>query len=193
MLHPFMPFITEEIWQFLQERKKGESLMVSPMPKPGKTDKELIAGFEDLKGVVTQVRSIRKDKDIAPKEALELLVKPNGKGYNSSLESLTVKLAHLSGVRIVENDPGDTVSFIVKNVEYFVPVGSLVDPEEEAKKLEADLDYTRGFLASVSKKLSNERFVNNAPEAVVGKERQKAADAEARIKVLEAQLARIRN
>jgi valyl-tRNA synthetase len=192
LLHPFMPFITEEIWQLLEERESGQSLMVSPMPSKQSYDKALLEDFEDLKAVVTNIRSIRKDKDISPRDALNLMVRSAETGsYHSFLEDLVIKLANLSGVDQVDEDPGDTVSFIVKNVEYFIPVGNLVNPEEEAARLKADLEYTRGFLASVRKKLENERFVSNAPEAVVGKERQKAADAEARIKVLEAQLAKL--
>jgi valyl-tRNA synthetase len=193
MLHPFMPFITEEIWQLLRERDQGESLMVSPMPPPATYDKGLIKRFEDVKEVVTSVRSIRKDKDIPPREAVKLLVKTSANGnYHAALEPVVMKLANLSAVEMIPEDPGDSISFIVKNVEYFVPVEGRVDMEEEAVKLEAELEYTRGFLGSVSKKLGNENFVRNAPGSVVEKERQKMADAEEKIKVLEAQIARLR-
>lgn len=168
--------------------------MVSPMPQPSIYDKDLLSRFEDLKEVVTTVRSIRKDKNIPPKEGLKLLVRTSGNGnYHAALESVIMKLANLSDVVTVSDDPGDTVSFIVKNVEYFLPVGDLVNPEEEIEKLVAELDYTRGFCQSVEKKLSNERFVQNAPEAVVGKERQKMADAETKIQVLESQIDKLRS
>ncbi len=194
MLHPFMPFITEEIWHLISPRSEGDSLMVSPMPQPSIYDKDLLSRFEDLKEVVTTVRSIRKDKNIPPKEGLKLLVRTSGNGnYHAALESVIMKLANLSDVLTVSDDPGDTVSFIVKNVEYFLPVGDLVNPEEEIEKLVAELDYTRGFCQSVEKKLSNERFVQNAPEAVVGKERQKMADAETKIQVLESQIGKLRS
>ena len=194
MLHPFMPFITEEIWQLLSQRKQGESLMVSSMPCPGEYDRGLIRDFEDMKEVVTQVRSIRKDKNISPKEAVRLLVKSSANGnYNKMLEPVIVKLANLSTVEMIREDPGDTIPFIVKNMEYFIPVGNLVDLEEEIAKLETELEYTEGFLGSVRKKLGNEKFVGNAPEQVVEKERQKMADAEEKIRVLEAQLARLRS
>ena len=193
MLHPFMPFITEEIWQLVSPRKDGESLMVSPMPQPEKYDKKLLGEFEDLKEVVTSIRSIRKDKNIPPKEKVNLLVRSSANGnYYSALEPVVMKLANLSAVEMISDDPGDTVSFIVKNVEYYIPLGNLVDEEEELQKLEAELEYTRGFLISVKKKLSNERFVQNAPEQVVTKERQKMADAEAKYNVLESQIEKMK-
>jgi valyl-tRNA synthetase len=195
LLHPFMPFITEEIWQLLRDRKRGDSLMVSQMPKAEKADTRLIGAFGDLKEVVTAIRSIRKEKDLPPREPLELLVRKNASGqavYREDLEPVAMKLANLSGVRHVKEEPEGNVSFIVKNVEYFVPVGEMADPDREIAKLEADLDYTRGFLASVNRKLHNESFTGNAPEAVVDRERKKAADAEARIRVLEAQLKKLK-
>lgn len=195
MLHPFMPFITEEIWQLISPRKNGESLMVSPMPQPEKYDRTLIKQFEDLKEVVTNIRSIRKDKNIPPKEVMKLLVRSSGNGsFNSALEPVVTKLANLSEVELIsDDDPDDAVSFIVKNVEYFVPVGSLVDREEEIEKLEAELEYTKGFLKSVQNKMNNERFVRNAPKQVVEKERQKMTDAEVKIGVLESQIAKLKS
>jgi valyl-tRNA synthetase len=193
LLHPFMPFITEEIWQLLEERETGESLMVSPMPETGSYDRSLISGFKDLKEVVTSIRSIRVDKDIAPKESLRLLVRTGKEGkFPERLAPVIVKLANLSGIEWVAEDPGDTVSFIVKNTEYYLPVGGMIDPRAEIARLEADLEYAKGFLSSVMKKLGNERFVSSAPQAVVEKERQKAADAAEKIRVLEAQLDRLR-
>lgn len=193
MLHPFMPFITEEIWQLITERKTGESLMVSPMPAPENYNKKLIGQFEDLKEVVTNVRSIRKDKNIPPKELLELMIRTSeNDNYQESLEPVIKKLANLSEVTQVSEDPGDSISFIVKNVEYFVPVGDMVNREEELVKLQSELEYTEGFLKSVQKKLSNERFVQNAPAQVVEKERQKMGDAEVKIGVLEAQIEKLR-
>ena len=193
MLHPFMPFITEEIWQLIRIRKEGESLMVSQMPRAEKYDKHLIKRFEDLKEVVTNVRSIRKDKEIPPKEFMKLLVRSSANGnYFSALESVIKKLANLSEVEMISDDPGDTISFIVKNVEYFIPVGSLVNAEEEIKRLESELEYTQGFLTSVQKKLNNERFVQNAPEQVVEKERQKMDDAATKINVLESQIEKLK-
>ncbi len=193
MLHPFMPFITEEIWQLISERETGESLMVSPMPAPQHYDNKLLGQVEDLKEVVTQVRSIRKDKNISPRELLELMVRSSENGnYEESLQPVIKKLANLSQVIQVTEDPGDTISFIVKNVEYFVPVGNMVDAAEEIAKMQAELEYTEGFMQSVKKKLSNERFVQNAPVQVVDKERQKLDDAEVKAGVLKAQIEKLK-
>jgi len=193
MLHPFMPFITEEIWQLISERKPGESLMVSLMPVPESYDKKLRRHFEEIKEVITTIRSIRKEKNIAPKEALKLMVKSSeGSKYRKYLEPVIIKLANLSEVALIQEEPEGTVSFIVKNVEYFVAVGSMVDAGEELRKLEEELNYTRGFLKSVEKKLSNERFVQHAPEQVVEKERQKLADAEGKVSVLEGQIKKLK-
>ncbi|MEN8157630.1 MAG: valine--tRNA ligase [Bacteroidota bacterium] len=192
MLHPFMPFITEEIWQLLKTREQGESLMVSPMPQPAAYDRGLISRFKDMKEVVTHVRSIRKDKNLPPKEALTLFATAASGGKSiEGVEPVIIKLANLVSVESVSEDPGDTVSFIVKNVEYFVPVGNLVNREEEVARLKEELGYTKGFLNSVMKKLDNESFVNHAPEAVVEKERQKEADAIEKIKVLNASIKRL--
>jgi len=193
MLHPFMPFITEEIWQLISEREKGESLMVSAMPAPGEYDKKLIKQFEDLKELVTQIRSIRKDKNIPHKEALQLLVRSKDKdAIKRGSGSVVKRLANLSEILTVDEDPGNTVSFIVKNVEYFVPLGDMVNVKEEIEKLETELEYTTGFLQSVQKKMSNERFVQNAPAQVVEKEQQKMADAEGKIAVLKAQIQKLK-
>jgi len=193
MLHPFMPFITEEIWQLIRERKKGESLMVSHMPAPETYDQDLLDQFEALKEVVTQVRSIRKDKKLPPREALALKVRSShGANYHKHLEPAIIKLANLGEVEVISGEPEGAVSFIVKNVEYFVPVGDLVNVADEIVKLEEELAYTLGFLGSVEKKMSNERFVQNAPAAVVEKEKQKMADARGKIKVLEAQIQKLR-
>ncbi len=193
LLHPFMPFITEEIWQLMEEREKGESLMISPMPALSGADREVLGRFEEVKEVITQVRSIRKDKNIPQKESLELHVRPSENSiYHLDLEPVVLKLGNLSAVNQVAEDPGDTISFIVKNVEYFVPVGKNVNPEEELAKMEEELSYTKGFMDGVQKKLANERFVQGAPPAVVEKERQKLADAVGKIAVLEAQILKLK-
>jgi valyl-tRNA synthetase len=193
MLHPFMPFITEEIWQLISERKPGESLMVSSMPAPESYDKKLRRHFEEIKEVITSIRSVRKEKKIAPRESLKLLVRATeGSKYREYLQPVIIKLANLSAVEKIAEEPEGSVSFIVKNVEYFVPVGSMVDAGEELEKLKEELSYSQGFLRSVEKKLSNERFVLNAPEQVVEKERQKMADTEGKIAVLEAQIKKLK-
>ena len=194
LLHPFMPFITEEIWQLITERGKGESLMISPMPKAGKYDRGLLKKFDAVKEVVTTIRSIRNNKNIPPREALSLMFRPpEGNRDHTGLEPVMIKLANLSGVELIGEAPEGTVSFIVSNVEYFVPVGTGVDTGEEIGRLESELEYARGFLKSVQKKLENERFVRHAPPAVVEKERQKLADADAKIRVLMAQIDKLRS
>ncbi len=193
MLHPFMPFITEEIWHLISDRAKGESLMISAMPAPDHYNKVLIGQVEAIKEVITHVRSIRKDKNIPPREGLKLMVRTSsGAAYHSHLESVIIKLAMLSGVEMIQEEPASAVSFMVRNVEYFVPLEGLVNTAEEIEKMEAELDYTRGFLLSVQKKMSNERFVQHAPAQVVEKERQKMTDAEGKIAALETQIAKLK-
>lgn len=193
ILHPFMPFITEELWQIIEKREVGESLMISPMPDFKKVKRKIIDDFEIVKEVITQVRSIRKEKNLAKNDELLLYIKNVSVGdYPSNLESVIRKMGIISSISETEEKVEGAVSFIVKNVEYYLPLGDLVDTEEEIAKMEKELEYTLGFMNSVKKKLSNERFVNNAPDAVVDAERKKLADAEAKIKTLEEQIGGLR-
>lgn len=189
LLHPFMPFITEEIWHFLAERKDGESIMLAQMPAAGEYSEALIADVEFAKEVIANIRTIRKDKNIPQKDSLELFF--NGE-INPQVISLIVKLGNLTEVKSTDVKVDGASSFLVRTTEFFVPLGDKLDVEEELKKLNAELDYTKGFLKSVLKKLSNEKFVNSAPEAVVNGERKKQADAEAKIAALEAQIAQLK-
>jgi len=184
LLHPFMPFITEEIWQLLDERKDGESIMVSDMPVASKTDNEIVEQFDMIKEVVGNVRTIRKEKNLPVKEQLSLSVLSANGDYSSTFAAVMEKLANLKEINKVSGKVEGALSFMVKTNEYFIPMDGLVDVEAEIKRLEDELKYQQGFLKSVTAKLGNERFVNNAPEAVVAKERQKQADAEAKIKTL---------
>ncbi|NPA35267.1 MAG: valine--tRNA ligase [Chlorobi bacterium] len=188
LLHPFMPFITEEIWQLLDERKEGESIMISDMPVATVINRKVVELFETAKEVVGNVRTVRKEKNIPPKEQLSLSVLPAGTDYDPMFDEVIAKLANLKEINKVDAKVEGAVSFMVKTTEYFVPMEGLIDVEQEIKKLEEELKYQEGFLNSVKKKLSNERFVNNAPEAVVAKERQKQADAEAKIQTLKASI-----
>ncbi len=190
-LHPFMPFVSEEIWQLLKDRREGESIMVGRWPEPMESDGALIRSFEDVKETITGIRNIRTHNNIPNKEPLELAVMAGDKGYDPVFDPVLVKLGNLSALRKVSREEADAASFLVKSTTFFVPLGGLVDVEEESKKLNAELDYARGFLESVMNKLNNERFVSHAPEAVVATERAKRADAEARIKALEEQIARM--
>jgi len=191
LLHPFMPFITEEIWQLLKDRKNGESIMVSIMPEIAKVNESILKEFELAKEVTTNIRSIRKGKNIPFKDSLELKIKTNGANYNNYFEPVISKLANIGSIESTEEEIKAAMSFIIKTVEYYIPVGDKIDIAEEIQKLEEELKYTDGFLKSVTKKLSNERFVNNAPEKVVETERKKQADAEAKIKVLKDRIANL--
>ncbi|MDM8160744.1 valine--tRNA ligase [Labilibaculum sp. K2S] len=189
LLHPFMPFLTEEIWQLLADRSDEESIMVSVMPKPDSYSSELLQKFEQVKEVIVAVRNIRKQKNIAFKEVLEMNYKLKGDNYDASFDCVVAKMCNLKEITVANGEMTGAMSFIVNAVEYFIPLGDLVDVEEELKKMEEELKYTKGFLISVQKKMSNERFVNNAPAKVIEIEKKKMADAEAKIKVLEDRIA----
>ena len=189
LMHPFMPFITEEIWQLLSERKEGESIMVSQLPKAEKYDADLLAAFENVKEAISGMRKIRKDKNIPNKDSVEVKIQKGDKGYDAAFDSVLIKMGNLSSLISVNEEVKGAASFRVKSTNFYIPLEGFIDVEEELKKLEEELKYTKGFLNSVMKKLGNERFVNNAPEAVVAKERAKQADAEAKIKVLEERIA----
>ena len=193
ILHPFMPFITEEIWQYIDERKDGESLMIQEMPVAGSSDSQLIEKFNDMKEAVSAIRKIRKDNNLPAKEMLELLVSDQNGTYGQEFEPVLQKLGILSSVERIEEKPEGAVSFRVRSVEYFIPLEDLVNPEEELKKLEEELKYQQGFLKSVMGKLGNERFVNNAPAQVVEKEQKKRTDAENKISVLEERIAGLKS
>ena len=185
LLHPFMPFISEEIWQLLEERKEGESIMVSDMPLASEVDENLLALFSLTQEAVAGVRNIRKQKNIPNKDSIALSILDNTGNYNKTFDAVLAKLANADEIAFVNEKVSGALSFMVKANEYFIPMGDLVDVEAEIARLEEELKYQQGFLKSVMKKLSNERFVNNAPEKVVAIEKQKQADAEAKIKALE--------
>ncbi len=184
MLHPFMPFITEELWQALYDRQAGESIMRAELhlPAPTDADRKLCADFETVKEVVTAIRAVRSQKNIAPREPLTLEVV--GKKEDLSIFNFQFsieKMANLSAINVVTEKSNGSASFLVGTTEYAVPLGSLIDVDAERKKLEGELQRLEGFLVSVEKKLSNERFVQNAPAAVVEMERKKQADAQQKI------------
>lgn len=192
IIHPFMPFITEELWQHIYDRKDGESIMVSVLDA-GVSDAEgktVVAEFETVKKIVAGVRAVRNQKNIAPKEPLELVAigKNNWEAYNPVL----LKMSNLSGIRESDDSSGDAVKFMVGTDEYAVPVGNLIDLEAEIKKQEAELKHLEGFLIGIQKKLGNERFVNNAPVQVVELERKKLADTESKISAIKETLASLR-
>lgn len=191
LLHPFMPFITEEIWQNLKERKTGESIMVSVINNDTPYDENLLKEFEFVKEIIVGIRNIRKQNNIAFKDSLELKVKKNDR-YPAAFASIVEKMGNISATETVTEAVKGAWSFIVDTVEYFIPGTGNVDTAEVKAKLEEELKYTRGFLKSVMAKLSNERFVSGAPEQVVANERKKQADAEAKIAAIETQLAELK-
>ncbi|MDX9853413.1 MAG: valine--tRNA ligase [Tenuifilaceae bacterium] len=188
LLHPYMPFITEELWQLIRERAQGESLMVSPMPKAQAFDAQLIERFELMKETIAGVRTIRQEKNIPQKDKLKLFVS-SAESLGENVESIIVKLAGLELLQYTTDKVDGAASFMVRSTEFFVPLEGFIDVEEEIAKLKTELEYTKGFLNSVAKKLSNERFVSGAPANVVDMERKKQADAEAKIQVIEERLA----
>jgi len=192
LLHPFMPFITEELWQHLAERGEGESLMVDvqSIAAPQPADEEFLRQFDLVKGVVQGVRAVRNAKNIAKKEVLELQVV--GSNPVAALDGIVVKMANVKGVETVSGKSGDVASFMVQTFEYAVPLGNLMDVEAEIAKAEAELKHLEGFLAGINKKLANERFVQNAPEAVVALERKKQSDSQTKIKAINERLAALR-
>ncbi len=190
LLHPFMPFITEELWQHLYDRKEGESLMVQKMGFAKSWNEKVITDFEIVKEIISGIRNIRTQKQIAQKEVLNLQVV--GDNAVATFNDIIAKLCNLSDIRVVENKSEGAVNFMVGTTEYAVPLGNLIDVEEELKKLEADLAYEEGFLKSVQKKLSNENFVNKAPAKVIEMERKKQADAENRIAVIKESIATLK-
>ena len=192
MLHPFMPFITEELWQHLFNRKAGESIMCERLQiaVPTEDDKRLSSDIELVKQIVSGVRTVRNQKNIAPKEQLVL----HAIGHNrfAAYDGIVIKMANLSSIEIVSEKAADTAQFMVGTDEYAVPVGSLIDIEAEIKRQEAQLAHLEGFLAGIKKKLANERFVANAPETVVALERKKQSDSEEKITALKQSLSELK-
>ncbi|MDG2226459.1 MAG: valine--tRNA ligase, partial [Flavobacteriales bacterium] len=187
VIHPFTPFISEEIWHLIGDKKDEDCVMVSEWPALEIVDEELLFNFNHAEEVITNIRNIRKEKNIANKVTLDLLLIDNEK-TDRSFDPIIAKISNLSTFEYIESKVDNAFSFVLKSNEYFVPFSEEIDVEAEIKKIEEELKYTKGFLISVSKKLSNERFVNNAPEKVVAIEKKKMADAEAKVKVLEEKL-----
>ena len=190
LLHPFMPFITEELWQHIYDRQEGESLMVQTLDINKVCNEEIIKNFEAVKEVIGGIRTIRLQKNIAQKEALSLQVV--GESPVVAFNSVIAKLCNLTAIESVEAKAEGSASFMVGTTEYAVPLGNLINVEEELKKLEADLKYNEGFLQSVLKKLSNEKFVSKAPANVIEMERKKQADAESKIASLKESIAALK-
>ncbi|MBN1651352.1 MAG: valine--tRNA ligase [Bacteroidales bacterium] len=185
ILHPFMPFLTEEIWHLLQERKVDESLMLTEFPKASKFEESYLTNYATASDIINQIRKIRIEKNIPNKEKLELFYKGD---LNTDFLSIILKLGNLSRLENTDKKPESSLGFMVDANEFFVPIGDTIDIEAEIKKLEDELNYLQGFAKSIEKKLANERFVNNAPEKVVDLERKKQADAMQKMELIKAQL-----
>ena len=187
MLHPFMPFVTEELWQNLEERKNGETIMLLDFPQAGNINESAIEGGEDGKEIISNIRNIRAKYNMSPKQDLTLYVKSNNDLF---FKELIIKLGNIHLYYDDQwNDEGEKTAekFVIKSTEYVIPIARKIT-NEEIEKIKTDLEYAKGLLAIVDKKLANEKFVNGAPEQVVAAEKKKKADAEAKIKVLEEQL-----
>jgi len=192
VLHPFMPFITEEIWHLIEERKQNESIMITRLPQVEKYNEKVIASFDYVKEVIMALRNFRKEKNIPNKEQIAVIIKKNNNEQaNVTYDNLVVKLCNLKSLSYSESKVEGAFTFIVNTTEFYIPLEENIDKEAEIIKLKQELAYNKGFLESVIKKLSNERFVNNAPPNVLQMERKKQMDAEAKISVIEAQLSNL--
>jgi valyl-tRNA synthetase len=187
LLHPFVPFISEEIWHSIKQRNADDYLIVARMPVASEYSSEMIQEFEFVKEVVSSIRDFKKKNNISQKEEIELKVLES-KAHNKLYDPVLLKLTKLSAIDYISAKPEGAISFLVRTIEYFIPAPESMDVEKEIEKIEADILYQQGFLKTVIKKLGNEKFVANAPEKVVEMERKKKADAESKIKTLEEKL-----
>jgi valyl-tRNA synthetase len=184
LLHPFMPFLTEEIWQYIAERTPEQALIVAEYPKMTSVNSKLIADFDFATDVISGIRTIRKDKNIPFKDVIELRVVNNEKA-SSYFDSIIRKLGNITDLQYVTEKVDGALSYRVKSNEYFIPITGNIDVEAEIAKLTEELNYTQGFLKSVQIKLSNEKFVTNAKPEIIENERKKEADALAKIATIE--------
>ncbi|MDN5202584.1 valine--tRNA ligase [Fulvivirgaceae bacterium BMA10] len=188
VLHPFMPFISEEIWHEINDREDSDCIMVSEWPKVQAFDKSFLEKANLSFEIVSNIRNLRNAKQISPKTSLPLIIKSDNKDRYDAFEPILDKLANLEGISYTETNVDGALSFIIKGNEFFVPIEGQIDVTKEKEQITSELEYAKGFRTSVNKKLSNDRFVNNAPAQVVENERKKLADAEAKIKALEERL-----
>jgi len=187
LIQPFTPFIAEEIWHLIRERNENEDLVVAEWPTAGAIDENILNQFNIAEETIIHIRNIRKQNNIATKVKMDLFVKKDSK-YSSDFESVIIKMGNLSKLESTEDKITNAYSFLVQSSDFFIPFGDSIDFEAERKKIEEELEYTKGFLSIVSNKLNNEKFVSGAPEAVVANEKKKQADAEQKIAQLEEKL-----
>jgi valyl-tRNA synthetase len=190
ILHPFMPFITEEIWHQLGKRGEGDDIIITSYPTSSKYKADLLKHFDLERDVIIAIRNERANKNIPPREKITLYVRKNhGQKPNTYFDEVVIKMGNLSELKYTEEKIEGAASFIVGSTEFFIPLGAeTIDVAAEISRLEKDLEYARGFLASVMIKLGNEKFVSSAPPKVVEIEKKKQADAESKIRVIEAQI-----
>jgi valyl-tRNA synthetase len=189
ILHPFMPFITEELWHHIRERKDGESVMMTEMPKAGTFDKDFLARFAYAQEVITEIRTVRKEKNISFKDPIKLMIrKNNNEASDTTFDSVAKKLCNISDMGYVTEKVEQAIGFLIRSTEFYIPVEGNIDSEAEILKLKEELKYQQGFIDSVMKKLDNERFVSSAPQQVVDIERKKLADAQSKINIIEEQI-----
>jgi len=181
IIHPFMPFITEEIWHMMESRESGSSIIMSGIPETGKVHSRSLKEFEHASMLVKAIRNIRKENNIPARESLQLFVSKKSIEGEASYQNLVKRLANVSDIQQTDSKPGDSISFMIGTSEYYILIGSKIDIEAELEKLEADLKYNKGFLDSVMRKLNNADFVNNAPGKVVEREKKKKYDTERKI------------
>jgi valyl-tRNA synthetase len=186
LIHPFMPFITEEIWHLIKER--NDCIIVAPWPGHACLNNGFINQFETIQEAVTAIRNIRKEKNISPKEPLSLYIRKSNEAWDNRFDSIIIRLCNLNELKEVNDKVDNAASFLLKTYEFFIPIGDKIDKEAEKERLAKDLEYTKGFLESVMKKLSNEKFVANAKPEVIDIERKKQQDAETKIRVIEEQI-----
>jgi valyl-tRNA synthetase len=187
VVHPFTPFIAEDLWHLIKPREEGDDIIIATWPTLGDVDHSVLEDFKITADIIGNIRNVRKENNIANKIKIDLRIASNST-IPKSLDSLVVKMGNLQSLEYTEEKLGNAYSFIVKNVEFFIPFGDNVDIAAEKEKIVEELEYTKGFLNSVRKKLGNTNFVSNAPEAVVASEKKKQADAEEKIKILEEKL-----
>jgi valyl-tRNA synthetase len=194
-LHPFMPFVTEEIWHQLRRRREGNDCIVTAYPTAGRVDKDLIIKVEKAKDAITKIRDARSGKGVSPKEPLKLLVQNTNSAQDmyslKGLAGLLQKMGNLSELSLTDQEPSNAVAFISGTEKYFLEMDIQIDQKAERERLTKELEYNRGFVASVEKKLSNERFVSGAPAQVVDNERKKLADGLEKIRILEEALGKL--
>lgn len=188
IIHPFMPFISEEIWHNLKDRRGDDYLIVAQWPEKGSFDLSQIKKTSEVFEVITNIRNIRNSNAISPKESLELFIKSKDLKAFESFESVIVKLANISSIDSTDGNVENAASFIVDKDEFYLALGDHADASVDSAEIEKEIKYHEGFIAGIDKKLSNEKFVNNAPEKVIQLERKKKADAEAKIDLLKAKL-----